>query len=314
VLGGASCASSTVRAGQYRVPIALRVAISTQSREAAPGKQAYGLIIHRSQVRSLPGQSAQSRTTSGIERARRDGHYARRAASVQRRRRDWAPRLTLRHPAHNTAGNRPCQPPRMTRWKEPARATTLEHFLPVGLGFLAGVVAAWVSPRSTESRGFFALAAQVLPVLLLALAIEARVFGIFPRRAAQGDKLARTMEQARWWLGVGTVIVLLVGELHALWALSNDPAERTAWIEYGALAWGFTTVGTLAILGLGRPRTRSASTDRNPQVASAPESSECGRGRSSGLERVRGQGHHAAHELLGPGWLEHRPLRRRRER
>lgn len=146
-----------------------------------------------------------------------------------------------------------------------ARSAAFEHFLPVGAGALVGVVVAVVFPSETDSGELFGATAQILPVLLLALALEARVFGIHPRRQPPGDKIARRLEDTRALLGLATVVVLLVGELHALWALGNNSAEpRSAWIEYGVLAWGFTTVGLLAIIGLGRPRIEARLEWRQP--------------------------------------------------
>lgn len=146
-----------------------------------------------------------------------------------------------------------------------ARSAAFEHCLPVGSGALAGTLAAVLFPSDTRSVEFFGVAAQVLPVLLLALAIEARLFGIRPRRHAVGDKVARRLDDARVVLGFGTVVVLLVGELHALWTIGSDSTERRiAWVEYGALAWGFTTVAVLAVQGLGRPRLTATLKWRQP--------------------------------------------------
>jgi len=48
--------------------------------------------------------------------------------------------------------------------------------LPLGLAVLAYLVAVWIAPATGGSMAFYEAAAQVIPVLVLALAVEARAF------------------------------------------------------------------------------------------------------------------------------------------
>ena len=117
-------------------------------------------------------------------------------------------------------------------------------------------------PRTTHGTGYFGIVVQILPVLLLALAIEARAFGGRARRNL-GDEAsdrrhycAGTMELGReGFLNRGTVAVLVVAELLGLARLSaNDGGTHQIWLQNAALAWGFTTVAVLALIGQGAPR------------------------------------------------------------
>jgi hypothetical protein len=135
----------------------------------------------------------------------------------------------------------------------PAHAAAVEHVLPLGAGFVVGVFGGFALPCTTRSQDFFAVSAQVIPVLLLALAIEARVFGGLRRRSGR-DPLVRGLETLRVALTVGLLAVFIAAELHALKALGDASGERVAWLENVALAWGVMTVGAIAIAGVGRAR------------------------------------------------------------
>ena len=81
----------------------------------------------------------------------------------------------------------------------------------------------WVlMPRTTDGTSYFGIAAQALPVLLLALAIEARLFGVRIRRNEQDENhdprhyTAGTFELCRQPLSVLTVLLLFAAEMHAL--------------------------------------------------------------------------------------------------
>jgi hypothetical protein len=121
-------------------------------------------------------------------------------------------------------------------------------------------------PRTTEGVQYFGVVAQILPVLLLALAIEARAFGGRARRNVDDERndrrhyCAGTMELGRqYFLNAGTVLVLLAAEVVGLIQLSsNDPGTHQVWLQNAALAWGFMTVAALALIGQGAPRLIAA--------------------------------------------------------
>jgi hypothetical protein len=133
---------------------------------------------------------------------------------------------------------------------------------PTALGAVAGVIAGSAMPRTTEGVQYFGVVAQILPVLLLALAIEAGAFGGRARRNLGDERndrrhyCAGTMELGRqYFLNAGTVLVLLVAEVLGLIQLSsNDAGTHQVWLQNAALAWGFTTVAALAFIGQGAAR------------------------------------------------------------
>ena len=133
---------------------------------------------------------------------------------------------------------------------------------PTALGAIAGVIAVAAMPRTTEGAEYFGVVVQIVPVLLLALAIEARVFGGRARRNLDDERNDRrhyragTMELGRQcFLNPGTVLVLIAAEIHGVVQLSlHDAGTHQVWVQNAALAWGFTTVAALALVGQGAPR------------------------------------------------------------
>jgi hypothetical protein len=134
----------------------------------------------------------------------------------------------------------------------PASKAALYRALPVTLGAIIGVVAALAAPSSAQDA-FYSTAAQVLPVLLLALAIEARVFGGHVRRFPHSKGLALVIESMRWLAGAVIVAALIIAEWCALYAVLERGGTRDPSIVYLGLAAGFITVGLQAFLGA-RPR------------------------------------------------------------
>jgi hypothetical protein len=106
-------------------------------------------------------------------------------------------------------------------------------------------------PDEAQS-GFFAASAQVIPVLLLALAIEARLFGS-ARRALVDHVWARRMEVLRQAIAFGTVVVLVAAEGQSLYLL-RETSSADPWLTSIGLAWGFVTVAAIALRGTGRAR------------------------------------------------------------
>lgn len=85
---------------------------------------------------------------------------------------------------------------------EVALSAARTRLAPPLFGLLAGVAAGAAMPRTTEGTGYFGVVVQVLPVLLLALAIEARAFSSRARvdadEGTEGPRFdAGTMEMAR---------------------------------------------------------------------------------------------------------------------
>jgi hypothetical protein len=100
---------------------------------------------------------------------------------------------------------------------------------------------------------FAEVGAQVIVVLLLALAVDARFFRLRPDR----DRL----ETAAILL---TMMLLASGEYYALRALlTGDP--RHSEVIAGAIAAGFTGVAVTAIMGSGRGREERERRDSNPR-------------------------------------------------
>jgi hypothetical protein len=144
----------------------------------------------------------------------------------------------------------------------PARRAAVERAAPVILGVFAGGLAAVCAPDSAGD-GFFSTAAQVLPVLLLALAIEARVVGRGVRRQPDPDITALRVEWARRLAEAGTVLALLVAEWKAFDAIVDEGSSHDPALVALGLAWGFVIVGVLAFVGA-RPRVE-VSMDSQPK-------------------------------------------------
>ena len=92
------------------------------------------------------------------------------------------------------------------------------------------------------NKDFFAVSAQVIPVLALALAVEARTLGAFYDR---GDFL----------LAFVVVAALAAGEIESLNALaSRHPARYHGWASASAIAAGFAGVLVAGLAGVRRQR------------------------------------------------------------
>lgn len=144
---------------------------------------------------------------------------------------------------------------------EVALSAARTRLAPPLFGLLAGVAAGAAMPRTTEGTGYFGVVVQVLPVLLLALAIEARAFSSRARvdadEGTEGPRFdAGTMEMARQvLLNPATVVVLIAAEIEGFVRLSGDDSgTHQIWLQNAALVWGFTTVAALALIGQGAPR------------------------------------------------------------
>jgi hypothetical protein len=131
---------------------------------------------------------------------------------------------------------------------------------PLFLGALAGLAAAVIAPCSATDS-FFSTSAQVLPVALLAVVVELRVFGS-PIRHFTDEQLItlgawlRSVEVIRVPLAVLIALAMLVGQWYALRALHG--AAGNPKFTYSALASGFIAVGAIAVLGMPRARATAA--------------------------------------------------------
>jgi hypothetical protein len=118
-------------------------------------------------------------------------------------------------------------------------------------GGLAAVLAGTLF-GGQEGKSFFSVTAQVVPVLLLALAFEARLIGTARHYPGQ-ERLATTLESLRRWAAYGMLAVLVAGEWQSLDGLA-DGGPNDSSLVYAAIAWGFVTVAVVALTGIARPR------------------------------------------------------------
>ncbi len=100
---------------------------------------------------------------------------------------------------------------------------------------------------------FFSVIAQIIPVMLLALAIEANVFRSVPR-ARRGTAFAVKTGAFQRLLEGGTILVLLAAEVQALAVIQDRSAGCDPTLSNVAIAWGFATIGAIAWRGTGRAR------------------------------------------------------------
>ncbi len=107
----------------------------------------------------------------------------------------------------------------------------------LGIAFLAfvGTASALNLSGSHAERGFYEAAAQVIPVLFLALAVEAR-FSIIGKTDADA------------YLQLGTIYALGIGEFASLSALASDkPGGEAFSIVAGALVAAAVAVAIFAV-------------------------------------------------------------------
>ena len=117
-------------------------------------------------------------------------------------------------------------------------------------GAFAGGIAAVLAPSSAD-RTFFSATAQVVPVVLIALALELRIFGIARRIYRVESRAPSLLEAVRWTLALLMMGVILSAEFVSVDALTSGSADP--WVVYLALAWAFVTVALAVVIG---PRSR----------------------------------------------------------
>ncbi|MEA2364580.1 MAG: hypothetical protein QOI32_92 [Thermoleophilaceae bacterium] len=126
---------------------------------------------------------------------------------------------------------------------------------PVAVGGVAAAIVVLVFAEAEAEETFFSVSAQVLPVILLALVIEARAVGAPVMRAPKRMPLGRLLERVRRVLEGVLVVALLAAEGYALDIISDareGPADP--WVVWLGLTWGFVTAAVLTVLGTKRPR------------------------------------------------------------
>lgn len=133
--------------------------------------------------------------------------------------------------------------------------------IPVGL-FVAGVIVGSHSDARFPTR-FYEISAQVIPVVLLVLAFELRVFQYQPRfMQSVLRQLDSRMNEAvgayrRYLAYVILLIVLaalIVGEMLALFcvAFEHSGGDASQGVVLGALMSGFGLIGYAALVGVRR--------------------------------------------------------------
>jgi hypothetical protein len=130
---------------------------------------------------------------------------------------------------------------------------------------LLGVACGFFLAPHEASEAFYSAAAQIIPVLLLVLAVELRFFRFEaaafrvrppPRSQSLIESFEATAESAelakagRTVYAAITLVVLTVGEFAALHPLAQGSATagNPQWV-YAALAGGFVAIATLAVIG-----------------------------------------------------------------
>lgn len=154
---------------------------------------------------------------------------------------------------------------------------------PLLVGFLSIIafcVAAGVGPERASLQ-FYSAAAQIIPLLLLVLAVEVGFFRLQPvPKAYRDSSLPRALlgmlprgghstgsspvYSVALWNRLGPLLVLaalVVGELAALEPLADRTAAgSTAPIVYGAIAAGLSAIVVVAALGVPAPVADRADT------------------------------------------------------
>jgi hypothetical protein len=125
----------------------------------------------------------------------------------------------------------------------------------------AGFLIAYLAGPAEAGEAFYDAASQIIPVLLLVLAVELRFFRLrslplptFERDQSLSEKLEvaerSLVPLARVAVSLATLAVLAIGEFASLHPLSSGDADAgNAGLVYGALGAGVGAIAALAILG-----------------------------------------------------------------
>jgi hypothetical protein len=130
-------------------------------------------------------------------------------------------------------------------------------FVPASAAWALGFSAS----QPTAPAGFFEAAAQVIPVLLLVLAIELRIFRFDPllsreeRAGAHPDKIVRSIQRRVY--GIALLLALALGEVFALAHLMNGHGSPRPVLA--AITAGLASVVVLALV-----EAPFATRDRRP--------------------------------------------------
>jgi hypothetical protein len=111
-------------------------------------------------------------------------------------------------------------------------------------------VAAAAAPDSARSMEFFSVSAQIIPVLLLVMAIEGRIFEgqlAFAQRGRGQSWIDRLLGLFVFYNVLGVLLYMLVAEFSALAPLATGHlADGSPPFIFGAIAVGFATIVVLA--------------------------------------------------------------------
>jgi len=149
--------------------------------------------------------------------------------------------------------NMSCRPLRSRgciRWGITGRAFTLLTLLAIGL------LSSWLAPSHAESLDFFATSAQVVPVLLLVLVLEARLIR-FSAVAATRDEIELLGERTAARLTILNTAAVALTLFSLLWAeyaafaalIGGEAADGNVQAVVRGLGVGFGAVVLLAFSG-----------------------------------------------------------------
>jgi hypothetical protein len=143
-----------------------------------------------------------------------------------------------------------------TSLSDPSFAERLQFFWralgPILIGVVVGLIYSFVGPRNL-SRDYYSAASQIIPIVMLALAIETRVlaaaFEPGPSRRPRNrlDRLLMRHDRLLPLALVAAIMALLtVGELVALSALASKTPPHSSSLEF-ILAFGIAAIATVPI-------------------------------------------------------------------
>jgi len=147
-----------------------------------------------------------------------------------------------------------------------------------------GIIGFLVAPERA-GEAFFSASAQIVPVLLLALVLEARLFAS-PRRVRAPTSVAHMANLARQALGFANPVVLLAAEAQSLWMIRDGNDGGNPWLTAVGIGWGLVTIVGIAIVGTAG-RARVTATIKVEEVTAHGVTIEVGFSNEFGDRAVR---------------------------